>query len=119
MTGPPVLPSKKGQFCGLTLGSSTVSQSPLLTPPQWNGEKISKVKVRKLMGLDNDTLKAKIKVLHTSKTKQEIHLPRLTVRQVFSHSQASRAPSGIMVTWEDECHPNVPPLPSSSPSFIC
>lgn len=83
---------------------------PLLTPPQWDGKKISKVKVRKLIGQDKDSLKAKVRVLHTGKTKQGINSAHPIGRQVFRHSQASRAPSGKVATWEEKYHPSKHPF---------
>ena len=42
--------------------------------------------------------------MHASKAKQGIHSPLAISRQMFSHLQESRAPSCLMVTWEDKCH---------------
>ena len=83
------------------------------------GERIGRVKVRKLVGWDKDSLIAKAKVVQASKAKQGIHSLLPTGGQVFSHLQESRAPSRITVTWGDKCHHSEhPPLPSSYPSFI-
>ena len=59
------------------------------------GERIRRIKVRKLMGCDKDSLIGKAKATHSSKAKQGIHLPLPIGRQVFSHLQESRAPSRV------------------------
>lgn len=64
------------------------------------GWRIRKVKVRKFMGWDKDSLTGKAKAAHTSKAGIDSPLPM--VRQVFSHPQESRAPPHVMVTWEDK-----------------
>ena len=67
---------------------------------------------------DKDSLTGKAKAVHASKAKQGIHSPLPMGRQVFSHPQESRAPSHIMVTWEDKCHnARCPPFLPSSPSL--
>jgi len=84
------------------------------------GERIGRVKVRKLMGRDKDSLKGKEKDTHTSNGKQGIHSLLPVGRQVFRHLQESRAPPHVTVTWEDKCHNSeYPPLPPSSPRFYC
>lgn len=52
MTSHSVLPDKNWKQTVLLFNhrKRMVPQSPLLSPPLWDGEKISKVKVRKLMG---------------------------------------------------------------------
>jgi len=56
--------------------------------------------------------------MHLSKAKQGIHPPLPIGRQVPSHLQESRAPSGVTVVWEDKRHHSqLPPLPPSSLSF--
>ena len=87
--------------------------------PGGMGERIRRVKVRKLMGWDKDSLIGKAKAVRTSKAKQGIHLLLPTGRQVLSHLQGSRAPSHVTVTWEDKHqYSECPPLPPPSPSFI-
>ena len=71
------------------------------------------------MGWDKDSLIGKAKAAHTSKEKQGIHSPLPIGRQVFSHPQESRAPSCVMVTWEDKHHRSEHPPLSFFPSFIC
>lgn len=63
----------------------------------------------------------KVKAAHTSKAKLGIHLPLPMGRQVFGHPQESRAPSHVMVTWEDKCHRSEHPSPTSFffPSVLC
>ena len=57
--------------------------------------------------------------LHTSKSKQGMYSLLPIGRQVFSHSQESRAPSHVTVTLEDKTASlRIFPLPSSSPSFL-
>ena len=75
------------------------------------GERIRRVKVRKLIHWDKDSLIGKAKAVSTSKAKQEIDSPLPMGRQVFSHLQESRAPSHVTVTWEETnaITPNVPP----------
>ena len=96
-----------------------ISTAQLLAPSGM-GERIGRVKVRKLVGWDKDSLKrGKAKAVHTSKAKPGIHSPLPMGRQVFSHLQESRAPSRVMGSWEDKHHNSKhPSLPSSSPSFI-
>ena len=75
------------------------------------GERIGRVKVRKLMGWDKDSLIGKAKATHTSKAKQGIHSLLPVGRQVFSHLQESRAPSLLMATWETNAiTPNILPF---------
>jgi len=59
-------------------------------------KRISRVKVRKLMGQDTDSLVDKPEAAHSSKAKQGTQARLPTVRQVFSHLQGSRAPSRIL-----------------------
>ena len=82
-------------------------------------ERIGRVKVRKLMGWDKDSLIGKAKAAHVSEEKQRINSPLPMGRQGFSHPQESRAPSPVTVTWEDKHHnAECPPLPSSSPAYV-
>lgn len=81
--------------CDLTPAGNEVLQQ-LLTPspsPQWDGRRITKVKVRKLKGCDEDGFMGKSKATYTRKAKQRIN---------SSLSQDSRAPSHITLTWEDK-----------------
>jgi len=49
--------------------------------------------------------------VHASEAKQGIHSLLPISRQMFSHLQESRAPSRLMLTWEDKCHhSDVPPF---------
>ena len=84
------------------------------------GKTIRRVKLRKLVGWDRDSLIGKAKAICTSKAKEGINsLLPITIRQVFIHFRESWAPSCIKVTWEDKSHNSErPPLPSSSPSFV-
>ena len=59
------------------------------------GERIRRVKVRKLVGWDKDSLTGKAKAVHTRKAKQGICSLLPIVRQVCSHLQESRAPSRV------------------------
>lgn len=83
------------------------------------GEGITRVEMRNLCWGDTDSLTGEVKA-HTSKAKVGIHPPVPMGRQMFSHPQESRAPSQVVVTWEDKCHDSQYPhfLPSS-PSSIC
>ena len=82
------------------------------------GERIGRVKVRKLVGSDKDSLISKAKAAHGSKAKQGTHSLLPIGGQVFSHLQESRAPSRITVTWADKRHHlEHPPLPPSSPQL--
>jgi len=62
------------------------------------GERIRRIKVRKLVGSDKDSLISKAKDAHACKAKQGIHSLLPVSRQGFSHLQESRAPSCIAVT---------------------
>ena len=100
--------------------SKQLSPTQLLAHSPHNGteERIRRVKVRKLMGWDTNSLKSKAKALCASKASQGINSLPPIGRQVFSHPQKSRAPSHVMVTWEGKHHRSKrPPLPYSSPSF--
>ena len=68
------------------------------------GERIRRVKIRKLVGWDKDSLVGKAKAARTSKAKQGIHSPLPIGRQVFSHLQEGWAPLHVTVTWEDKRH---------------
>jgi len=59
--------------------------------------------------------------MHAIKEKQGIHSLLPIGRQVFSYLQESKAPSCVMVTWEDKTQSlqMCAPLLSSRPSFIC
>jgi len=84
------------------------------------GERIGRVKVRKLMGSDKGRLIGKAKAVGASKAKQGIHSLLPISRWVFSHLQQSRVASRIMVTSEDKTPAlQMSPLPFSSPSFTC
>ena len=116
------------ECCGLRKLSPAqlLPLSPLHPPqahpaPGGKEGRIRRVKMRKIMGWDKDSLTGKAKATHTSKAKQGIHSPLPTSRQVFRHLQESRAPSCIAVTWEDRrSHSELPPsLSPSSPSFYC
>jgi len=63
------------------------------------GERIGRLKVRKLVGGDKDSLIGKAKAMCTSKAVQGIHSLLSIGRQMFSHLQESRTPSRIRVTW--------------------
>ena len=99
------------EFYALTV----LSPHQLLTYSPTNGmrKRIRRVKVRKLVGWDKDSLTGKAKAVCTSKAKQRIHSPLPMDRQVFSHLQERRAPSHVTVTGEDKHHHSKfpPPFP--------
>ena len=53
--------------------------------PPWDGERVGRIKVWKIIGWDKNSLIGKVKVVHTSKAKQGIHSLLPIGRQVFSH----------------------------------
>ena len=72
---------------------------PLAPSPRGGmGERLGRVKVRKLVAWGKDNLICKAKAAHASKAKQGVHSPLPIGRQVFSHLQESRAPSCVKVT---------------------
>jgi len=74
--------------------------------------------MRKLMDWHKDSLTEEEKAAYISNSKQGIHSPLPTGRQVFSRLQESRAPSCVTVIWEDKHHSSeCPPSPSASPHF--
>jgi len=90
-----------------------------LPPGGMGGERIGRVKVRKLMNLDKDSLTGKAKAVHPNEAEQGIHSLLPNGRQGFGHLQESRALSCITVTREDKrYHLNIPLflLPSA---FYC
>lgn len=91
----------------------------LAQSPQGDGKwRFRRVKVRKLVDWNKDSLIGQVKAPCTSKAKGWIHPPLLMGRKEHSPLQDSRAPSG-QVTWEDKHHLfKYPPLPTSSPSLI-
>ena len=89
------------------------------SPLSGNGERIGRVKVRKLVGWDKDSLIGKAKATHTSKAKPGIHSSLPTSRQVFSHLQESRAPPHVTVTWEDKRHHSERPPFLLLPAALC
>ena len=106
--------------CGLIPVGSWAPHSRLFTPLSGMGERIRRVKVRRVVGWDKDGLIGKVKAVHAGKAKQGIHSLRPTGRQVFSHLQESRSLLCLVVTGEDErCHFPCPLLPCPSPSFYC
>lgn len=60
------------------------------------------------------------KAMNASETEQGINSPIHMGMQLFSHSQESKAPSGITATWEDKGHHSkgVSPFPSSPDFYI-
>lgn len=56
--------------------------------------------------------------MNASKTEQGIHLPLRMGMQFFSHSQESKAPSGITATWENKGYHSKGVSPLPSPEFI-
>lgn len=56
------------------------------------------------MGTDKDSSTVKAKATCASKSKYGIHSLRPISRKMISHFQENRAPSFIIVTWEDKCH---------------
>ena len=85
-----------------------------LSPLSGIGERIRRVKFRKLVGWNKDNSTGKAKAVCASKAKQGIHSLVLISGQVFSHLQESRGPSGVEVTWENK----TPSPRTSSPSFF-
>lgn len=65
-------------------------------------KRVGRVKVRKLLDWAKDDLLAKARA--TCKTKQGTDSLFPIGRQIFSHLKESRAPSCVIVTWEDRCH---------------
>ena len=90
-----------------------------LTPPRpegWGGELEKNVK---LQGWDKNNLIGKAKAMHASKAKQGIHSPTSHGQAGVQPSPGSRAPSRVMVTWEDKHHNAKCPPPSFFfPQFI-
>lgn len=84
-------------------------------PVGWKRES----KVRKLVDWDEDRELGKSEAVHANKkAKQGIHLPLSKGWQVLSHPQECRAPSDVMMMWEDkhhhfECVLIAPSFPSS------
>lgn len=75
--------------------------------PYRDGERLRRVKLRKLMGWDTESLTSKAKVVHASKAMQGIHPPLALGREVFSYSKeraSTRALSHIVVTWQNKSH---------------
>ena len=62
------------------------------SPPGGMTERIGRVKVRKLVGQDKDSLIGKAKAMRAIEVKQGIRVPLPISRQVFSHLQKSMAP---------------------------
>lgn len=84
------------------MANKTLTGAHSLTPEsEWGGEGIERVKVRKFVDEDKDSLIGKAKATFTRKTEQGVHSPCLTDGQ--PHVQQS--PGNI-------------PLSFSSPSFI-
>ena len=107
-------------FCSNPCWQLSTTQPLAYCPPWWDGERTGRVKVRKLMGWDKDSLVGKAKAMHASKAKPEIRSLLAISRQLFSHRQESRAPACLMVTWEDKCHHSKRPcVLSSFLSFTC
>lgn len=101
--------------CRLTPAGSSAPLSCLLSPLHWDGEDNWKVESTKLMACCKCSLTGKAKATRSSKANQGINSLLPKDKQVFSHLQESRAPSSIMVTWEDKHHPSK--LPICCPSF--
>lgn len=67
------------------------------------GERIQRVKARKLDGWDKDGFIGKAKVEHASKAKQGVRSLLPMCRQEFSHPQEIRDSLCAVVTWQDKC----------------
>ena len=87
--------------------------------PWWDGERIVRVKVRKLMGWDKDSLISKAKATHTSKAKQGIHSPLPISRQVQPSPGKQGSITHNSYLGRQMPSPRTSPLPTSSLSFIC
>jgi len=88
--------------CQLATKYHTASRS---LPPSGMGERVERVKVRKLVGWDKNGLIGKAKAAHANKAEQGIDSLLPVIMWVFSHLQESRAQLWVMVTWEDKpCH---------------
>lgn len=78
-------------------------------------ERTGRVKVRKYVCWNKDSLVGIAKATHTSKAGQGIHSPLPTAKQVLSHLQESRASSCVTAVGEDRLHdsecPSFPPFP--------
>lgn len=72
--------------------SQHLSPTKLLahSPTSGIGERIGRVKVRRLRCCDKDSLIRKAKTMHINKANQGINSPHPMDRQVFSHPQKSR-----------------------------
>lgn len=68
-------------------------------------ERTGRVKVRKLVGGDEDNLTGKAKSMHASKAEQGIPMGR----EMLSHAQESWALSQVRVAWQEKhCHSEHP-----------
>lgn len=72
--------------------------------PQAGWERVREVEVQELVGEDKNSLLGKAKLYVQEHRNKECICSVPMGRQMFSHSQESRAPSHIMVTWEDTHH---------------
>lgn len=76
--------------------------APCLLTPSGMGENPKGRSEKTLRNKDSYTGKAK--AMNASRTEQGIHPPLRVGTQFFSHSQESKAPSGVTATWEDKGH---------------
>ena len=84
---------------------------PPISPLSGIGERTGRVKVQKLMGWEKDSWKGKAKAAYSNKAKQGIHSLLPSGRQLFSDLQESRAPSHVIVVWEDRhCNSELSPF---------
>lgn len=87
-------------------------------PPIGMGKRNRKVKVRKLLGQDKDSLLSKAKAVCASKGKERVNSRLPINEQIFSHFQESWDSSCVMVTCEDKrCNSKHPLLLPLSLSF--
>lgn len=83
-----------------------ISQAPgsCLLAPCRTGERIKRVKARKLLGWNKTSLIGKTKAACTTEETQRITSVLPMGREMFSHFQESRIPSHLMVTWDNKHH---------------
>lgn len=82
------VPFSKYQFkmcCGLMQPTTKSHTAALSLLWQWDGDRIRRVKARELGRWDKDSLTAKAKAAHSSKSEQGIHSSLCMGRQLFNH----------------------------------
>lgn len=92
------------RFLLLVNSGRQLSSTQMLTSSQWYRNKLRKVKVRKLLSQDKDSLMHKAKVVHTRKAKQQIQALLDWQTSLANQELLKQHFFFISASWEDKHH---------------